>query len=352
MIAPDEVAPARRELIQASAPGKAELGGDFGRRIRAIGRSFVPQDRRLPSRPAPPARPSTPRPGRNAPLRRNPARAQIRGCRGRAALRLALDSSSFRARSLPPRFVEGALKRRRFGGRTSSRGSGRTAQPVRRASSRDRPRGRWRVVVLRRRRRRDFFPGPSPHKGVGRPAAGDRRPTRPRSASQRRTTPSPCPRVRRSARPSTASVSRIRRIRSTALTASTRRAPGNISANSSPPNRATLSCPRTFCTRILANRRNRRSPTRWPNRSLTCLNRSMSARARQKLSPALSRLLHFLREAGVKEAAIADRGHHVAQSGLFGPLEVRLQLHDLEAQFFELVSDVCKACRACRDCRR
>jgi hypothetical protein len=42
----------------------------------------------------------------------------------------------------------------------------------------------------------------------------------------------------------------------------------------------------------------------------------------------------------MEEAAIADRRHHVAQSRLFGALEVRLQLHDLEARLFELVSDM------------
>ena len=45
-----------------------------------------------------------------------------------------------------------------------------------------------------------------------------------------------------------------------------------------------------------------------------------------------SGFLHLLREAGVKEAAIADCGHYVAQTGLLGPLEVRLQLHHLQAR--------------------
>ena len=53
-----------------------------------------------------------------------------------------------------------------------------------------------------------------------------------------------------------------------------------------------------------------------------------------------SRFLHLLHEAGVEETAIADRSHDVAQSSLFRAFEIRLQLHDLEAQFFELVPDV------------
>ena len=61
-------------------------------------------------------------------------------------------------------------------------------------------------------------------------------------------------------------------------------------ANSSPPNRATRSCPLTFFARISAKSRKKRSPTRWPKRSLTSLNRSRSASARQKVVASPARL--------------------------------------------------------------
>ena len=229
----------------------------------------------------PPARPSTPAPGRNAPLRRSRRRAKIEP---RADARSAAGPLTvvIRRPGLPPRFVKGALKLivSAVGHRRAipTSGSARRGPPVV-----GRPHRRGRAIVfaigddaissLNLRLIKELV---DPAQEI----SGDSSP----SASRRRTTPSPCPLVRRSARPSTAWL-RESRIRSTALTASTRRAPGNMSANSSPPNRATLSCPRTFCTRMLANRRSRRSPTRWPNRSLTCLKRSMSARARQKPSP-------------------------------------------------------------------
>ena len=51
MISPDEIAPARRKLIRRHRTGKTELGGDFGWRIREIGRRFVRRSGRLPSQP-------------------------------------------------------------------------------------------------------------------------------------------------------------------------------------------------------------------------------------------------------------------------------------------------------------
>src|SRR3984885_7372152 len=53
-----------------------------------------------------------------------------------------------------------------------------------------------------------------------------------------------------------------------------------------------------------------------------------------------SRFLHLLHEVGVEETAIADSSHDVAQSGLFSAFEIRLQVHDLETRLFKLVPDV------------
>ncbi len=52
------------------------------------------------------------------------------------------------------------------------------------------------------------------------------------------------------------------------------------------------------------------------------------------------RFLHLLDEASVEEAAIADRGHDVAQPSLLRLFEICLQLHHLQARLFELVPDV------------
>ena len=191
-----------------------------------------------------------------------------------------------------------------------------------------------------RRPRRGFFPGPWPRRGAHRRAA-----SRSFANSSALSFATPNDAVTLLMRSPLGSMvhcldSRTPRIRSTAVTASTRRAPGKISANSSPPKRATLSCPRTFCTRMLANSRNRRSPTRWPKRSLTCLELVDIGKREANVVAEPSRLLHLLHEAGVEETAIADRGHDVAQPGVFRAFEVCLQLHDLEARLFELVPDV------------
>jgi hypothetical protein len=109
MIAPDKIAPARCKLIQRQRPGKAKLGGDFGRRIRGTGRRFVRRSRRLPSRPVRRV---------GGPLQGEAKTRCSAGTLWEPKLEAPADSRPpgwpepviLRRLTLPPRCVEGALK--------------------------------------------------------------------------------------------------------------------------------------------------------------------------------------------------------------------------------------------------